>query len=93
MDMIKFLAVISSFVLMVCLVLALTSLVSLRHAVAESSAVQAKAQLDRKFIRHPIGPVPLMVTISRRETIAETITGTTGFIVSPLRVMMTSFGS
>ena len=44
MDMIKFLAVISSFILMVCLVLALTSLVSLRHAVAESTAVQAEAQ-------------------------------------------------
>lgn len=44
MDMIKFLAVISSFILMVCLVLALTSLVSLRHAVAESTAAQAEAQ-------------------------------------------------
>ena len=52
-----------------------------------------KAQVESTFIRRPIGPVALMVIISKKETITETISAGRGPEINPQMAMITSLRS
>ena len=54
---------------------------------------QAKQALEIRFIRQPIGPVVLMVTISTKATTKEITKDAMGPSKKPPMVMTTSFGS
>ena len=55
--------------------------------------MHAKEPLERTFIKRPIRPVELTVTISTSETTSVMIAAATGPIMNPPITMMTSFRS
>ena len=66
---------------------------ALTRSIEENQPLSRQAQVDSRFIRHPMGPVSLMVTISSKDTMADTIKAAIGPKRNPPMVMTTSLGS